>query len=128
MNRNELKQHILGNYAATSDFPWAKYPNFEVFRHPGNKKWFALIMDVPREKLGLEGTETLDVVNVKCDPLMISTLRSEEGIFPAYHMSKSNWITVALDGSANDELIRILLDASFMATAPKTKRKAAPKN
>ena len=50
-------------------------------------------MDVPKNKLGLQGEEMLKVV----DPILIGTLREEPGFFPAYHMSKDSWITVALD-------------------------------
>lgn len=92
-----------------------------VFRHAGNKKWFALIMSVPKEKLGLQGTELLDVVNVKCDSVMIGSLRMERGFFPAYHMNKGNWITIALDHSVDGEKIRLLLDMSYELTAPKSK-------
>lgn len=80
-------------------------------------------MDVPKNKLGLEGADALDVVNLKCDPILIGSLRKEPGIFPAYHMSKANWVSVALDGSVSDEQIKLLLDMSHDATAPKVKRK-----
>ena len=119
MNRAELKQFIMENYSAEADYPWLKYPNYEVFRHSSNQKWFALIMDVPKNKLGLHGSEPLDVVNFKCDPILIGSLRGEAGIFPAYHMNKEQWITVALDGSMSDEQIKMLLDMSYEATAPK---------
>ena len=109
MNRGQFKQYILETYPCEANHPWIKYPNNEVFRHPGNRKWFALVMDV---------------VNLKCDPILIGSLRKEPGIFPAYHMNKANWISVALDGSVPDELIKMLLDMSYGATAPKRKKKA----
>lgn len=123
MNRGQLKQYIIETYHCEADHPWMKYPNNEVFRHSNNRKWFALIMDVPREKLGLSGTELLDVVNLKCDPILIGSLRRDVGIFPAYHMNKANWITVALDGSVPDDTIRMLLDMSFETTAVKVRRR-----
>ena len=123
MNRTELEQFILDNYNAEPDYPWMKYPNYEVFRHSNNRKWFALIMDVPKNKLGLQGADVLDVVNFKCDTLLIGSLRCESGFFPAYHMNKESWITVALDGSVPDDKIKMLLNASYDATAPKIGRK-----
>ncbi|MDM8201272.1 MmcQ/YjbR family DNA-binding protein [Allofournierella massiliensis] len=121
MNRAELKHFILENYNTESDFPWMKHPNYEVFRHSNNQKWFALIMDIPKNKLGLQGSDLLDVVNLKCDTLLIGSLRCEPGFFPAYHMNKDSWITIALDGSVSDDKIKMLLDASYDATAPKAK-------
>ena len=112
---------ILKQYGIMADFPWADEPDFAVLRHAENKKWFALVMAVPKEKLGLPGRENLPVVNLKCDPLLIGTLLRDEGIFPAYHMNKTHWITVALDGSAADETIKMLVDLSFSLTAPRKK-------
>ena len=108
MKRAELESFIMETYNAETDYPWLKYPNYEVFRHCNNRKWFALIMDVPKNKLGLQGEEMLKVVDFKCDPILIGTLREEPGFFPAYHMSKDSWITVALDGSVSDDKTKML--------------------
>ena len=125
MNREKLETYISDHYATQPDYPWADMPRSAVFRHAGNRKWFALLMEVPRDKLGLAGTEKLDIVNFKCDPILISSLRGEAGIFPAYHMNKASWITVALDGSVSAETIKLLLDVSYELTKPKTRKKAA---
>lgn len=122
MNRAELEKYITDTYNADSDFPWIKYPNYKVFRHCGNRKWFALVMDVPKAKLGLPEDGILHIVNFKCDPIMIGSLRSEPGFFPAYHMNKENWITVSLDNRVPDNRIKMLLDISFALTASQIKK------
>lgn len=121
LDRSELESFIVENFGVDADYPWRKYPNYAVFRHGDTRKWFALIMDVPRNKLGLQGAEPLDVVDVKCDPFLIGSLREEPGFFPAYHMNKGTWITVALDGSVADDTIAMLLDMSYQLTASKTR-------
>ncbi len=123
MDRKELEKYILETYNAESDFPWVRYPNYQVFRHCSNRKWFALIMDIPKAKLGLTGDELLNVINFKCDPIMTGSLQSEPGFFPAYHMSKENWITAALDGSIPDDKIKMLIDISFELTDKKIKKR-----
>lgn len=123
MNRNELEAFIMETFHVVPEYPWLKYPNYEVFRHCSNQKWFALMMDIPKNKLGLQGNELLDVVNFKCDPLLIGSLRKEGGFFPAYHMNKNNWITVALDSSVSDDKIKILVDMSYQLTASKPRQK-----
>ena len=60
----------------------------------------------------------MDVVNFKCDPILIDSLRNEDGFFPAYHMNKEHWITVSLDDVC-DEKIKMLLDISFELTLSK---------
>ena len=82
MNREELEAYILNHYSTEPDYPWADTPRAAVFRHANNRKWFALMMEVPRDKLGLAGAEKLDIVNFKCDPILIASLRGEPGIFP----------------------------------------------
>lgn len=122
MNRTDIENYIQDHYSAKPDYPWIKYPNYVVFRHQSNKKWFALIMDVPKNKLGLQEEDMLAVVNLKCDPILLGSLLDEKGFFPAYHMSKANWITVALDGSVADDKIKMLLDMSYEMTAPEIRR------
>ncbi len=41
MDRTELEKYIRNNYGTEPDHPWIKYPNYGVFRHSSNKKWFA---------------------------------------------------------------------------------------
>ena len=123
MNRNELESFIKETYNADANYPWFKYPNYEVFRHSSNQKWFALIMDVPKSRLGLQESGSLHVVNLKCDPILIGSLLGKTGFFPAYHMSKEHWITAALDGSVPDDQLKLLLDMSYEATAPRARRK-----
>lgn len=127
MNKEEFQKYIRDVYGVTPDFPWESNPTFAVYRHSNNRKWFALVMDISKSRLGLREDGKIDVVNLKCDPLLIGSLRSEKGIFPAYHMSKDKWISVALDGSVDDEQIKMLLDMSFGLTALKTRRKKVNK-
>ena len=119
MTRSELDKYICERYACAADYPWEGSPESAVYRHRSNRKWFALIMDITQDKLGLDSREKISVVNLKCDPVLNGSLRAEPGFYPAYHMNKENWITAALDGSADDELILRLLDMSYMATKRK---------
>lgn len=123
MNRTELTEYISDIYGVEAEYPWIKYSDYAVFRHANNKKWFAVIMDIPKSKLGLPDDEMICIMNLKCDPLLTGSLRSEKGFFPAYHMNKTNWISVALDGSVDSDKIKWLLDLSFELTARKIKNK-----
>ena len=116
MNRAELERYIAEGYSTQGENPWAQSPTNTVFRHCHNRKWFAIIMDIPRERLGLPGDGILSVVNVKCDPRLIGSFREEPGIFPAYHMNKAHWLTIALDGSAEEGKLKFLLDMSYELT------------
>lgn len=67
-------------------------------------------------KLGLDENRIIDILNVKCDPLLIGSLRSKSGYFPAYHMNKEKWLSIALDGSVQEDEIKDLLDMSYKLT------------
>ena len=123
MDRAALIAFITEQYSAHEENPWKKYPNYAVFRHEDNQKWFALMMNISKSKLGLSSNAMIDVLNVKCDPILIHTLRNEKGVYPAYHMNKENWLTLALDGSIKDDQLKWLLDQSFELTASKKKQK-----
>ena len=58
----------------------------------------------------------IDVLNIKCDPMMIGSLRMKEGFFPAYHMNKENWISILLDGTVSADEIKPLLELSYQLT------------
>ena len=118
MDRQTLYDHINNEYRVSPEYPWRRYPANAVFRHKDNRKWFALIMTVGRDKLGFDNREPVDVVNLKIDDMFFrDIIIQEEGIMPAYHMNKLHWITVLLDGTVLDERVYDLLDISYTATA-----------
>lgn len=124
MTREELFAHIADFYGVMPDYPFEEDFVTAVFRHTGNRKWFAIAMRIPRSKLGLAGHESLDVVNLKVSPEMLPALWQEAGVYPAYHMNKRHWVTVALDGSAPEETVTFLTGVSFDLTAQKQRHQA----
>lgn len=122
--RNEILLYTLQNYDTVPEVLWAKYPNYQVLRHQDNRKWYAIIMDVPRAGLGLKGEGKIDVMNVKCLPEMLSLFQSQTGFLPAYHMNKANWLTILLDGTVDKETVIFLLNSSFDLTATRLRKKA----
>ena len=78
-----------------------------------NGKWYAVIMTVEKSKLGLEGKESVDIMDVKCDPDMTNLIIQTHGFLPGYHMNKQHWITILLDGSVSKAKILDFLDMSY---------------
>lgn len=79
MNKIDFKTYIADTYGTEPDFPWESNPTVAVYRHSHNRKWFALVMDIPRSRLGLHEESTIDIVNLKCDPVLTGSLRMEKG-------------------------------------------------
>lgn len=100
-------------YGAVPEYLWAKTPDSAVLRHPGSGKWFAVLLQVDPSRFGLPGEAALDVLNVKCDPLLAGSLRGKAGYFPAYHMNKQHWISIALPLVADLSEVLPLLQLSY---------------
>ena len=56
MERIKLFEWVKGVYGTEPDYPWNDWN--AVLRHAENKKWYALIMEVPAQKLGLDEMRT----------------------------------------------------------------------
>ena len=122
MTREEYFEYCLNTYGTIPDYPFEEDFETGVFRHADSGKWFGIAMRIPRSKLGLSGSEIIDVVNLKCAPEVIESIAGvESGIFRAYHMNKTHWLTVALDGSCDDETVGWLLSISYDLTGRKIK-------
>ena len=116
MNRQELAAYLTDTYGTAGEHLFARYPNFLVFRHNGNRKWFAVIMDIPRKNLGLTGKGEISVVNLKCDTRLIGSFRDCRSIFPGWHMNKAHWLSVVLEAGMEDEKLKFLADMSYEMT------------
>ena len=77
---------------------------------------------LPLSKIGGKGEKRIDVINLKCDPMLQYTLLDGKSVFKAYHMNKEHWITVLLDGSLPLERIADLIGMSYDLIEKKTKK------
>ncbi|MBO4562759.1 MAG: MmcQ/YjbR family DNA-binding protein [Clostridia bacterium] len=127
--REEIIGYVLKKYGASPEYLWMRYPDYAVFRHADNGKWFGIVMDVKRSKLGLAGYGAVDILNVKVkDPLLADLLIKQPGYLRGYHISRGNWVSILLDGTVELCEIERLLDGSFAATASaEKKRRIRPK-
>ena len=119
MERQQVFDFVKRSYGTEPDYPWADWN--AVLRHRENRKWYGVILEVGRQKLGLPGSGEVDVLNVKCDPRLVGALRTQEGFHEAYHMNKEKWISIRLDGSVSESEIRSLLAMSYDLTESRKK-------
>ena len=121
--REKIFKYAKEQYGTEPEYLWAELPTAAVLRHSGsNKKWYAVMMEVERERLGLEGGGKVDIIDTKCDPLLVGSMILNDGFLPAYHMNKTHWITILLDGSVKMSEIENMLDLSYDLTRKKVKK------
>ncbi len=117
MTRDEVFAFAKETYGVLPDFPFELDFVSAVLRHPDNKKWFALLMRIGADKLGYESNDEIDIINLKCDPLLIDSLvENDEGFHRAYHMNKRQWLTVELKENFADDDLKYLIGLSYKLT------------
>ena len=121
MNKQDFLSHCLEVYGTSPDYPFDEDFETAVLRHADNRKWYAIVMRVPRRKFGLRSDEVIDVVNLKLPTEMFGSFDASDGVYPAYHMNKRHWISVLLP-DAPEDIVHFLTNVSFEATRAKKKR------
>ena len=123
MDQAELARYARETWGTEAEHLFSETPETYILRHRENRKWYAVVMSVPRSKLGLEGEDPVFLLDVTCGPLLSGSYLGKPGVVPAWHMNKTHWIGVLLDGSAEEETVRELLEISYRLPAGRRKER-----
>lgn len=115
MTKAELTQTIIDTYQVQPECLFKKYPDYVIFRHQRNRKWFVLVMEITGDKLGLPNSEMHTIVNVKVDPAEIEILTYGVGFYPAYHMNKQHWVSIDIE-QVEQRTVLSLIEQSYQLT------------
>ena len=111
MNIESLRDYCLSKEKAEESFPFGEETlGFKVM----NKIFLLCGLDHP------------DRFNVKCDPERAILLREEfDEVQPGWHMNKTHWNTVFMNGRLSDSQLMEMIDHSYdliISSLPKNKR------
>lgn len=109
---NRISNLIWKIYKDEPKFLWEKFPGYGVFINPNNKKWYAVIANINKNKISDEDKE-VEILNIKLDEKEVEQLLKQKSFYKAYHMNKKTWITIILDDSLKDEEIMNYIDKSY---------------
>ena len=112
LKREEIYEYVKKQYGTVPEYLWKESPESAVLRHQ-NGKWYAVLMQVEKSRLGLDGNTKIDIINVKCDPDMVGLLTQTYGFLPGYHMNKKYWISVYFNQDVSDDKIKELVSKSY---------------
>jgi predicted DNA-binding protein (MmcQ/YjbR family) len=111
MNIESLRDYCLLKPGVTETFPFGED---------------TLVFKLADKIFLLCGLDNPDRFNVKCDPERAVSLREEyEEVQPGYHMNKTHWNTVFMNGRLSDALLKEMIDHSYdliLKSLPKNKR------
>lgn len=113
MKRQELIDYCLTLPDTYEDYPFHDN-NWTVMRCKGNKKIFAWIFE-RQENIW---------INLKVDTEWRDFWRDAfEAIQPAYHLNKTHWNSIIMDGTVPENTIKQLIEESYDLIKPKKKPK-----
>ncbi len=113
---NRIVKAIREKYGNNPEFEWEKFPGYATFKNNNNKKWYAIIMNIPKNKLDENSNDEVEIINIKLEPKEIEKLLKIDGFYQAYHMNKKNWLSVILNDTIKDEKIMKLIEKSYSYT------------
>ena len=114
----EVIRYIKARYDGELEFLWERSPKNAIFRNKRNRKWYAVILTVRGDRVGLRTEGEAEILDLRFDKHQARDFaESAEHILPGYHMNKENWITVVLNESLSDEAVFGLIDRSFEIVA-----------
>lgn len=111
---NKMIDYVHEKYHNNLEFLWEKFPECAVVRRADNKKWYAVFMIIEKNKIGLEGKEKIEVINLHGIPKEIQNLADGEKYFGGYHMNKKSWLTLCLDGRTDLQELYRRIDESYL--------------
>lgn len=109
---NRISSLVKEKYNIDPEFLFDSSPGFGVFRNKINKKWFGMIMNLPKNKIIGDSKEEIEAINLKLANDN-NGYELEEGFYPAYHMNKKYWASIILDDTLSDEKVMELIDISY---------------
>lgn len=108
-------------YGTVHEAPWEEDPDSITFKTKISRKWYAIMMRIPADRLGLQGKNLIDVVNIKLPPEKIDSLIDGKHYFRAYHMNKVHWISIKLDKDLDKGEFLSLVDVSYALAEKKSR-------
>ena len=102
MDIESIRKFCLAKPEVAEDFPFREYTM--VFKVAGKMFLLASLDDIPLR------------INLKCDPEKAVDLRERyDSILPGYHMNKTHWNTIIIDGSVpGGEILSWITDSYLL--------------
>jgi predicted DNA-binding protein (MmcQ/YjbR family) len=110
MNIEFIREYCLKKPEVTEGFPFGE--DTLVFKVAGKIFLLASLDEIPLR------------LNLKCDPEKAIELREKyDSVLPGYHMNKSHWNTVIVDGSFSRNDLLEWIDDSYLLVVNSLKKK-----
>ena len=116
---HQIIKYIREKYQDELEYLWDMFPKYAVWRRKDSRKWYGILLTVPMEKLGMEGSDIIEILDLRVHPAELEEILDERKYFFGYHMNKKNWLTICLNKTVPIEEIFNRIDTSYELAAKK---------
>lgn len=109
----EIIDYVKNKYGDELEFLWEKFTDNAIIRRSDNKKWYLLLLTVSKNKIGLSGTDKIEIIDLRGTPETIENIIDNKNYFKGYHMNKKHWYTMCLDSGVTTKEILNRIDESY---------------
>ncbi|CAJ1188253.1 hypothetical protein CPR19088_GLDEOEPO_01911 [Companilactobacillus paralimentarius] len=109
----EIIKHVEDTYGDDLEFLWKKFPHYAIWRRKDTKKWYGIIMIIPKSKLDFDSDEPITVMDFHDKPDNVASIVDNQKYFTGYHMNKHSWYTIILDNNIKNSEIFDRLQVSY---------------
>lgn len=110
---DDVIKYVRDKYGDELEFLWEKFDDNAIWRRKDNKKWYGALLTAAKNKIGLDGEEKMEIIDLRINPQEVESIVDSKRYFPAYHMNKKSWITICLEGSCELQEIYKRIDESY---------------
>ncbi|MBQ3574793.1 MAG: MmcQ/YjbR family DNA-binding protein [Clostridia bacterium] len=118
-----LLGYVKERYGDTLEFLWEKLSDNAVLRRKDNRKWYAAMLPIRGDRIGLNTQENVEIIDLRLDPEEMESTIDHKSFFPGYHMNKKHWYSILLDGSVPQNEIARRIDESYRIAGGKKKNR-----
>ena len=113
---NMIIKYLKEKYKTEPEFLWENFPTYCIFRNSKNKKWYAVIGTISKNKIDkrFDSTKSVEILDLRASKEDVPELIKQDNIYPGWHMNKKSWITIILDGSMSFKDIQKFIDSSYL--------------
>lgn len=113
---DKIIRYVRTKYRDEFEFLWEKFPNNAIVRRADNQKWYAALLTVAGNKIGLLCSDKVEIIDLRMKTGDIAELVDGRRYFGGYHMNKKHWVSICLDGSVSfEEICRRIDDSRVLA-------------
>ena len=117
----KIIKYIREKYNDELEYLWEMFPKYAVWRRKDSRKWYGILLTIPQYKIGLEGNDIIEILDLRIKPDELEEILDERRYFFGYHMNKKNWLTICLNETVPLEEICTRIDASYELAKKKRK-------